>query len=132
MPVKTTIATRKDFLVETMRGSGPGGQKRNKTDSCVRITHIKTGLSEYCCETKSQHQNRKQAFRRLAQKLVKVMVPNAQPVRFASGTEVIRTYNALDDRVKDSAVPKKFSYRQTVGKGDLAPIIAARRQARAL
>ena len=79
-----TIASRNDFKVERMRGSGPGGQKRNKTDSCIRITHIPTGLSEYCCETKSQHQNLKTAFTRLAVRVVDAIMPQKTHIRFAA------------------------------------------------
>lgn len=96
-------AERKDFRIETYRGSGPGGQHRNKTDSCVRLTHIESGLTAECCETRSQHQNRGIAFRRLAQKLIEHYVPARRKERAASGTVVIRTYHAVDNRVKDHA-----------------------------
>jgi protein subunit release factor B len=35
--------TKKDFIVRTFRGSGPGGQKRNKTSSGVEIVHPSSG-----------------------------------------------------------------------------------------
>jgi len=57
--------TRKDFKVETMRGSGKGGQKRNKTESKVRITHIETGISASSDDDRDQRKNRKIAFKRL-------------------------------------------------------------------
>lgn len=82
--------SRNEFRVETMRGSGPGGQKRNKTDSCVRITHIPTGLSAYNCDTPSQHRNRAAAFRVLADRLVDYYF--AAPEEEARSTEEVRSY----------------------------------------
>lgn len=72
MPNKELLfsLTKKDFVVETFRGSGAGGQKRNKTDSCVRITHPDSGAVGYCCETPSQHQNKRKAFERLTESTV--------------------------------------------------------------
>src|SRR5271155_3533658 len=55
--------------VEAYRGSGPGGQKRNKTSSAVRITHEATGLSAIGTESRSQSQNKSKALRRLRLRL---------------------------------------------------------------
>jgi hypothetical protein len=55
--------------VETYRGPGPGGQKRNKTSSAVRITHAATGLSAIGTESRSQSQNKSKALRRLRLRL---------------------------------------------------------------
>lgn len=57
--------TKKDFKVDTMRGSGKGGQHRNTTDSAVRITHLESGAIGYSENERSQLQNKKKAFERL-------------------------------------------------------------------
>lgn len=51
--------------VEVFRGPGPGGQKRNKTSSNVRITHQPSGLQAIAGESRSQTKNREAALRRL-------------------------------------------------------------------
>ena len=51
--------------VDTARGRGPGGQKRNKTESAVQITHIESGISAYNDVSRSQHQNKTAALQRL-------------------------------------------------------------------
>jgi hypothetical protein len=55
--------------VDTYRASGPGGQKRNKTSSAVRLRHRPTGLLVIAEESRSQHENRARALRRLRQAL---------------------------------------------------------------
>ncbi len=55
--------------VDTYRASGPGGQKRNKTSSAVRIRHPASGLLVIAEESRSQHENRARALRRLRQAL---------------------------------------------------------------
>jgi hypothetical protein len=71
------IAARLDYLamddqqllthcdVETYRASGPGGQKRNKTDSAVRLRLRPAGLTALGTESRSQHENKARALRRL-------------------------------------------------------------------
>jgi hypothetical protein len=53
--------------VDTYRASGPGGQKRNKTSSAVRVRHPPSGLIVIAEESRSQHENRAKALRRLRQ-----------------------------------------------------------------
>jgi hypothetical protein len=55
--------------VDTYRASGPGGQKRNKTNSAVRIRHPPSGLIVIAEESRSQHENRARALRRLKEAL---------------------------------------------------------------
>src|SRR6478609_9721353 len=53
--------------VDTYRASGPGGQKRNKTSSAVRLRHGPTGHIIIAEESRSQHENKARALRRLRQ-----------------------------------------------------------------
>ena len=51
--------------VDTMRGTGPGGQKRNKTESAVRLTHLPSGIVAQNDVTRSQHLNKQNALESL-------------------------------------------------------------------
>lgn len=55
--------------MHTYRASGPGGQKRNKTESAVRIVHRPSGISVVGTESRSQHENKARALRRLRKAL---------------------------------------------------------------
>jgi hypothetical protein len=55
--------------VDTYRASGPGGQKRNKTSSAVRLRHLPSGLLVIAEESRSQHENKAKALKRLQQRL---------------------------------------------------------------
>lgn len=58
--------TGADCRFDYFRGSGKGGQKRNKTSSGVRCTHIASGAVGVSDDTRSQHQNKPIAFKRMA------------------------------------------------------------------
>jgi hypothetical protein len=68
-PYATLRMSDRDLLAEcevhTYRASGPGGQKRNKVESAVRIRHLPTGVTAIAEESRSQLENRPLALRRL-------------------------------------------------------------------
>jgi protein subunit release factor B len=60
--------TKKDFIVQPFRGSGNGGQNRNKVSSCCRISHPASGAVAEGKEQRDFPQNKKAAFKRLVEK----------------------------------------------------------------
>ena len=76
--------------VDTYRASGPGGQKRNKTSSAVRLRHLPSGLLVIAEESRSQHENKARALRRLRRRLfLKLREP------FAPSEEMLHTIVVL-------------------------------------
>ncbi|MEW6741264.1 MAG: peptide chain release factor-like protein [Planctomycetota bacterium] len=59
----------REVRIETARGSGPGGQHRNKTETAVRAIHLPTGIEAHASERRSLHINKSQAVKRLRLKL---------------------------------------------------------------
>lgn len=49
------------------RGTGSGGQKKNKTNSAVHCTHIASGAHGYAEDSREQRQNRQTAFKRMSE-----------------------------------------------------------------
>lgn len=121
-------ATKKDFKVQFYKASGPGGQHRNKTSTACRITHIDTGLTAYCSTHKSQTQNKREAFRKLCDLLVAHVTKedSKDPERYAAGAEVVRSYHEPNDRVTDHQTGRTYSYKHTIGKGDIGTLIEDR------
>ncbi|MCL4108435.1 UNVERIFIED_CONTAM: hypothetical protein GTU68_046128 [Idotea baltica] len=64
------LGVRDHQLVEKfIAGSGPGGQKINKTSSCVSLRHLPTNIEIQCQSERSQTQNRITARERLCEQI---------------------------------------------------------------
>jgi protein subunit release factor B len=56
---------RHDFDITPFRGSGNGGQNRNKVETGIRIEHKQSGIVTQACEERTQLANKKIAFNRM-------------------------------------------------------------------
>ncbi|MHA1962534.1 MAG: peptide chain release factor family protein [Candidatus Thorarchaeota archaeon] len=66
MKKKLFSVTASDCRFDYFRGPGKGGQKRNKTSNAVRCTHKASGAVGVATDTRSQTQNKRLAFERMA------------------------------------------------------------------
>jgi peptide chain release factor 1 len=113
----------RDIETFTTRDSGPGGQHRNTTDSCVVMRHKPTGI-EAKSATKSQHRNRVMARQMLE---ARVAAFHAEQTRTAqtdsrramvgSGMrgDKIKTYRVRDDQVTDHRSGRKLRLQDVLG-----------------
>jgi peptide chain release factor len=62
----------KDLEEKFVRSSGRGGQKVNKTSSCVFLKHLPTGIEVKCMRERSQSVNRYLARRELIERIEKL------------------------------------------------------------
>ena len=97
----------KDLHIVYTRGSGPGGQHKNKVETCVTVTHIPTGLHERCQDTRSKPRNLKIAKGRLAKKIKSQeefenqAAKNKKRIDLIHNQKVIKTYNYNRNEVYD-------------------------------
>ena len=59
----------RDCEVTAYRSSGPGGQKKNKTESSIRARHVPSGIVRVATEHRSQYRNRALALERVWEEL---------------------------------------------------------------
>ncbi len=122
----------KDLRVDTYRAGGAGGQKVNKTDSAVRITHVPSGIVVQCQNERSQHQNRAVAMKVLKARLyeremnakkaeAKILEDSKMDIAWGSQ---IRSYVLHPYRlIKDHRTEFEMGDTQAVLDGKLQPFI---------
>lgn len=88
--------------VDVYRASGPGGQKRNKTCSAVRLRHTPTGLMANAVEDRSQHVNKRRAIRRLRETIALHARRHIDPVGYTPSDRLQSYVNATGQlRIND-------------------------------
>ena len=117
-----------DLDVRTTRDTGPGGQHRNKTESCVVMTHLPTGLQAKAA-SRCQHANRREAREVLearvhAHQAGQAQADRAQTRKEQTGSgqrgDKVRTYRSQDDAVSDQRTGKRARLRDVIaGKLEL-------------
>jgi protein subunit release factor B len=73
-------ALEKQVIIETYRSRGPGGQRKNKTETAVRLKHLPSGITVSATEHRFQTQNRRLAFERLRERLLELNRPKKRRV----------------------------------------------------
>ncbi len=76
-------ALLKQCHVDHYRVGGPGGQKRNKTSSAIRLRHRPSGLSVTASDDRSQRVNKIHAIRRLREAIALHVRKDIDTVSFA-------------------------------------------------
>jgi len=71
---------KQQVTVETYRSRGPGGQRKNKTATAVRLKHLPSGITVIATEHRFQSQNLRLAFERLQERLVKLNRPRKRRI----------------------------------------------------
>lgn len=121
-----------DIKMDTYRSGGAGGQKVNKTDSAVRLTHTPSGIVVACQNERSQHQNRAMAMKMLKARLYEVEVEkkNAERDKVEAGKQdiawgsQIRSYVLHPyQMVKDHRTNAETSQTQKVLDGEIDDLI---------
>lgn len=88
----------KDLRIDTYRASGAGGQHVNKTDSAVRITHIPTNIAVASQNSRSQHQNRAEAYKMLRARLYELELQKREAATLA--LNATKTDNAWGHQIR--------------------------------
>ena len=124
----------KDIRIDLFRSSGAGGQKVNKTESAIRITHFPTGIVVSCQDERSQTQNKEKAFAMLRSKLYDYYQQQKESeysqnrksqVGTGDRSERIRTYNFPQGRVTDHRIGLSIYNIDAFMDGDIDEMINA-------
>ena len=117
-----------DIKITTFRGPGPGGQHRNTSDTAIRARHLPTGIEVSVSRGRSQHRNKEDALEILRGRVLfqqklseqdREQSVRRKQIGKCGRAEKIRTYNFIENRVKDERLKKPLYKLDRVLAGDL-------------
>lgn len=124
----------KDLKIDTFRSSGAGGQHVNKTESCIRMTHIPTGIVVTCQDERSQLKNREKAMKVMKSRLYDYYNTRYRDeydanrkslVGTGDRSERIRTYNFPQGRITDHRIGYTVYTLEQFLEGDIGDLLDA-------
>ncbi len=128
------VVRPEEIRVDTFRSSGAGGQHVNTTDSAVRITHHKSGITVSCQSERSQLQNKETCLKLLKAKLYELEVEKkraklqqigGEKREIAWGSQIRNYVFQPYTLVKDTRTKYEVGNVQAVMDGDLDGFIFA-------
>jgi peptide chain release factor 1 len=120
-----------EYNVTMARGSGPGGQHRNMTDSAVRMVHKESKL-QVLIDGRNQHDNKRKALQILTARVredewgKKDKVYNEErrdKMGDGGRGQKVRTYNFIDKFVKDHRTGRETNQVKKVMKGQFSLVM---------
>lgn len=111
----------KDIEIKVTRGSGAGGQHRNKVETAVVVKYIPTGLTVRCENSRSQETNKENALSLLRDRLQEIESKNVYQERKSERKEQVgtgmrgdkvRTIQVRNDIVTNHITGKKTTYKK--------------------
>lgn len=123
-PTETQLVLRdQDLEWGTCRGSGAGGQNRNKTESAVQLKHVPSGIMVRCESERSQHMNKATALSTLRARLWEARHAGLAETRSNERRQQVgsgmrgdkrRTIRTQDGQVQDHVTGRRWSYKDYV------------------
>ncbi len=71
---------RRQVIIETFRSRGPGGQRKNKVETAIRLKHPPSGITVTATEHRLQSQNLRLALERLQKRLINLNKPRRRRI----------------------------------------------------
>jgi ribosome-associated protein len=100
--------------IDYYRSRGPGGQRKNKKETAVRLKHLPSGVTVTATESRYQAVNKRRALQRLQEKLKQLNKPAKMRVP---------TVVSLEDKERRKREKRRLSqkkrWRRVVGEEDL-------------
>lgn len=115
---------KRDITFRYTRGQGPGGQRKNKVETCVIAKHVPTGI-EVKVDGRNRHQNKMAAIRTLTQRVKEFAAVQRAAQRKArrddaiANEERVRTYDYSRNLVTDHRSGRTASIKDILDKAKL-------------